>query len=164
MRGNGVDEQNGARVGISTAFEGDDNAIAHTALSAQRGFQILGINIQSRRRNDHILLAPTETQVAFRIQFAKIARAQPTFLTGRLQCSRLPVTTGNVFAADEDFSVLSKTKLASGKDLPNRTFSGAEGMIEADQGSGFCHAVNLGHRIAHASEALLDLVRKRRTA
>jgi len=47
-------------------------------LFAERGFEIFGINVQAGRGDDDAFLAAAKTQVAFGVELAKIAGAEPT--------------------------------------------------------------------------------------
>src|SRR5260370_11757493 len=91
-----------AGLGVATAFDGNDHAIAHAGLRAENSFQVLGKDVETGGSDDHVFLAAAETQIAFGIEFAQIARAQPAFLFGGPNGSLLPIAAGNVFAANED--------------------------------------------------------------
>src|SRR5712691_10191270 len=122
------------------------------------------MDVQASGRDDHIFLAATEAQIAFRIQFAKITCAQPTFLTGRLQCSGLPIACGDVFTSHEDFAIFRQPEFAARKNLADGALRRTKRMIEADQRCRLRHAVTLDNGISHALEKILRLTRQRRAS
>ncbi len=127
-------------------------------MRAESSFQVLGIYVETSGRDDHIFLAAAETQIALGIEFAKIACAQPAFLFGGPNGSLLPITAGNIFAADEDFAVFGELEFAARQDSADRSFRGAKGMIQADQRGCFRHPVTLNNGIAHAFEKVLGFI------
>ncbi len=156
-----IQQQYGASLGIAIAFDWNDDAIAHARLLAQGGFQILGINIQPRWRDNHIFLAPPKTQVAFGIECPQIACVQPAFFAARLEGASLPVACGDVFSAHENFTVFAKHEFPAGKNFADGAFRRAKGMIQADQRSRLRHAIALNHGVTHTLEKILGFTRKR---
>ena len=75
------------------------------------------MNVQTSRRDDHVFLASTKTQIAFGVEFAKIARAQPAFLIGRTKFTLFPIAAGNVFTANQDFAIFGELAFAPRQNL-----------------------------------------------
>src|SRR5439155_3047947 len=70
-------DQRGDRFSVSIALQWNDGAIADLRLAAECAFQVFGIDVQSLRHDDDLLLAPFEMQTTFRIEFAEISGAEP---------------------------------------------------------------------------------------
>ena len=75
------------------------------------------MNVQTSRRDDHVFLASTKTQIAFGVEFAKIARAQPAFLIGVTKRALFPIATGNVFTTNQDFAIFGELAFAPRQNL-----------------------------------------------
>ena len=75
------------------------------------------MNVQTSRRDDHVFLASTKTQIAIGVEFAKIARAQPAFLIGVTKRALFPIATGNVFTTNQDFAIFGELAFAPRQNL-----------------------------------------------
>ena len=71
------EQQHGARLCVTVPFDSYHYAIAHAGLAAHRSFQILGIDVHTRRSDDHIFPAAFEIEAAFRVGFPHISSAKP---------------------------------------------------------------------------------------
>jgi len=56
-------QKNRARSRVAAAFERNHDAIPHTGLFAESGFEVLGINVKSGGRDDHVLFAPRKRRL-----------------------------------------------------------------------------------------------------
>ena len=99
-----LQQENGAGLGVAVLRKRNDHTIAHATLQAQRVFQVIGINIQARRRDDDNFLASAETQIAFRVHFSQVAGMQPAFFARRLENAIFPIARRDVFSAAKKFS------------------------------------------------------------
>ena len=97
-------------------------------------------------------LRPRKWRLPCGVEFADIAGVQPGFVGGGLHCAGLPVARGDIFAADENFAVFGELEFAAGQDFADGALRRAKRMIEADQRSGFGHAVALDDGVADALE------------
>src|SRR5216684_3577639 len=118
------------------------------------------MDIETSRRNDDVFLAATKTQIAFSIEFAQVARAQPASLLSRPDCSLFPIAAGDIVAPDEDFAILGELELTARQNLADRALRRAKRVIQADQGGGLRHAVALNNGVAHALEKILSFIRE----
>ena len=145
------EQQHRARLRVAVAFDADHHAIAHSRLATHRFFEIFGMDVHARGRNDHIFAAAFEIQAALRVGFAHVSGAKPSigFHDG-LRLIVLTVRGGDIFAAHQDFAVLVHTNFHAGENFADGAFRGTERMIEADERSGLGHAVTLNHGISQA--------------
>ena len=136
-----------------------DNRVADRRLLAQGCFQVFGINIQPRGRHDDVFLTAAEAKIAVGIHLAQVARMQPSFvsLAHRTKSALLPITRGNIFAAHQDFAVRPEPEFPPGKNFTDRSFRGVKWIVQADQRSGFRHAIALHHGVADAFEKILGV-------
>src|SRR5713101_6807346 len=155
-------QKNGARFGVAAAFEWNDHAIHYAGLFANGSFEVLGIDVETGRCDDHVFFAPAESQVALGVEFAQVAGAQPALLLRGPESSLFPVAAGNIFTADENFAVFGELKLTAREDFADRSFRRAKRMIQTDQRSRLRHAVALNNGITHALEEVLGFIQKRR--
>src|SRR2546421_5767415 len=118
------------------------------------------MNVETSRRDDHVFLASTKTQIAFGVEFAKIARAQPAFLIGRTKFTLFPIAAGNVFTANQDFAIFGELAFAARQNLAHGPLRRAKRVIQADERSRLRHAVALNNGIAHRLKKILSFVRK----
>src|SRR5581483_615794 len=150
-----VQEQHGAWFGIAAAIETDDYTIADLRLLAELGFEVGGINVQSRGRDDDIFLAALEIEISLGIEFAEIAGAKPALLVpDGMYFTALPVAAGHASAAHENFAVAGQLDLATRKDFSDRFLADGKWVVQADQGGRFGEAVALYDAEAHASPEL----------
>src|SRR5664280_597682 len=77
-------DQHGARFGISALLQSDNHAFAYFVLLSQCRFQVLGIDVHPFARDDDVLFAALEIEIAFGVELAQIAGAKPTFLAQHL--------------------------------------------------------------------------------
>src|SRR5262249_31063090 len=159
-----IRQEDRARLGVAAAFQGNDHAIAHRRLFAERRFQVLGINVEPCGSDDDTFLASTKTQVSFLVDFTQISSWQPALLAGRLEGAGLPVTCGHVFTPNKNLAVVSELAFAARKNLAYRAGRGPKGMIQADQRCGFRHAIALNDGVAHSLEEVFGRWRKGRSA
>src|SRR5882762_6611146 len=61
-------QESGARFSVATSFERNDRAIPDAGLFAKGSFEVLGIDVETGGRDDHVFLAPAEAEVAFGIE------------------------------------------------------------------------------------------------
>ena len=93
-----------ARLRISISRQRDHDAIFDLGLAAQRSLQILGINVHSGGRHDHIFLASFEIQVALGVERADVAGSVPAFLgCHRLQFLPGPISGRNAASRGPEF-------------------------------------------------------------
>src|SRR5208282_1066414 len=143
--------QNGAGLGISAAFEADDDAISNLFLTSQRRFEVLGINVHARGRDDHFFFTSLEEKITLLIERAQVAGAIPAISAcDRLQFASVPVAAGDAAAAHENFAVVRQLDFAPGQDLADGTAAGVERMVQADQRRGFGQSVSLDDGVSQA--------------
>src|ERR1019366_4707636 len=120
-------DEHGARLGISALLQADDHAFAYPGLLAQRNLQVLGIDVHPFARDNDVLFAALEIEIAFGIEFAQVAGAKPTFLAQhRLQFFSLPIPGSDIGAAYQDFAIFIELDLAAFEHFANRALAGAE--------------------------------------
>src|ERR1035438_5067638 len=126
-------DENGARLGVASLLQADDDAVAYCGLLAQRILEVLGINVHPFAGDDDVFLAALEIEIALRVEFAKVAGAKPTSLAQhRLQFFSLPITGSDVGAAHQDFAVLVELDFAALEYFANRAFAGSKGMVQGN--------------------------------
>src|SRR5690242_2830498 len=113
------------------------------------------MNVQTGRRDDHILLASTKTQIAFGVEFAQVSSTQPTFLIGVTKRALFPIAAGNVFTTNQDFAISGELEFAARQNLADGPLRRAKRVIQADERSGLRHAVALNNGIAHSLKEIL---------
>src|ERR1019366_1319024 len=69
----------------------------------------------------------------------------------------VPVAAGDAAAAHQDFAVLRQLNFAPGQNLADGPAAGVEGMVQADQRSGFGQAVALDHGVSQAMPEFFGL-------
>src|SRR5258708_28938526 len=69
-----------AGLGVAAPFDGNDHAIVHAGLRAERSFHVLGLYVETGGRDDPLFLSAPETQIAFGLQVAKNACVLPALL------------------------------------------------------------------------------------
>ena len=111
-------------------------------------------------------LRPRKRRLPSASSLAQIPSVQPAFvsLAHRTKSALLPIARGNIFAADQNFAVRPEPEFAAGKNFADRSFCCAKGSIQADERSGFRHAVALHHGVADAFEEILGFRGKRGAA
>src|SRR4029077_12809131 len=126
-------QKNGAGLGVAASYKRNNRAIFYARLLAKGRFEVFRIHVEAGGRNDDVFLAATKTQIAFSIEFAEVASAQPALLIRSPNGSLFPVAAGNIFATNEDFAVFSELEFAARKDFAHGTLRRAKRVIQADQ-------------------------------
>src|SRR5262249_16784573 len=109
------------------------------------------------RCDDHLLLAAPDEKLSVRTNFANIAGMKPTVF--KSPCGLdfgVEVAGGDVFAADEDFTVRGGLHFYATDGLANRTAPGTEGMIQGDDWRRLGKPVPLDHSKAQLSPERLE--------
>src|SRR5690348_16147613 len=75
-------DQHSAWLSVPTARHTNNGTVLHLRLAAQRGLEVFGVDVHSRRGDDHMFFAAFEIEIAFRVYFAKVTSAVPAFLAG----------------------------------------------------------------------------------
>ena len=150
--------QHGAGLGISAALQAYDHAIPNLFLSSQCRFEVLGINIHARGRDDYFFLAALEKEIALLVERAQVAGAIPAFFrSDGLQFVAVPIAAGNAAAPNENFAIFGQLDFASRQNLADGAAAGVERMVQTDQRSGFGQAVALDHGVSQAMPEFLGL-------
>ncbi len=144
--------------GPAGGIHGDHGAGGDVGLFLDGGFNVLGINVDTRRGDDHLALAPKKAQLAGLLAFREVAGGEPAVLA-RTQFAVFPGGAGDDRAAHENFAVGSELDLAPGERLADGTFCDVKGMIERDDRGGLGHAVTLDE---HESERVPELLQRAR--
>ena len=101
-----LQDQGRARFRISVHLKRHHDNIFNLGLSLQRAFQVLGVYVHSRGRDDHILFASFEKQIAVGIELSNIAGVVPALVrSNRPKLIRTPVAGRDSAAAHQNFAV-----------------------------------------------------------
>src|SRR4030095_9315640 len=131
-------------------------------------------DVQSFRRDDHLLLAALDEDAPLRVALSDVPGVKPPF--GVEDDVRLGfgiwdlgfgifvIAAGDVFSAHENLAVVSDTDFNAFDWGADRSFARSEGMVQRDDGSGFRQSVALDYREPHSSPELFELRRQRRSA
>ena len=153
------------RLGIATLLQTHHHAIAHLRLLPQHGFQIVGIDVHPLARDDDVLLAALEVEVAIVIERAQVSGTKPAvFAEYRLQLFVLPIPSSHIGAAHQDLAVLVELHLAPFQHLADRALAGMEGMVQRNQRRGFRQPIALDDDETQPPPELLRLGIERRPA
>ena len=145
-------KQNGTRFGIAALFDRNHDAVANPRLLVQLGFEVFGVNVQSRWRDDDVFLSSAEAEVALGVEFTEIAGAQPALLIQGMDSSLFPIASGNIFTADKNLAVFGKLEFTARENLADGALRRAKRMIQTDQRRGLGHAIALNDGIAKSFE------------
>ena len=110
-------QQDSARLGVSSHGEWDDNAIFHCGLGFQRVLQVFGIDVHPGGSDDDVFLSALEKQIAFGIEFADVAGVVPALVAvarDRMQLAGGPVSGSHAGAANQDFAIGRELHFAAG--------------------------------------------------
>ena len=103
--------QNGAGFGTGGSFHGDYGAGGDFRLLLNGCFNVFGVEVDARSRDDDFTFAAEEAQLARLLALGDVAGGEP-LLFAREQRSAMPGSAGNDRAADHDFAVWSELDLA----------------------------------------------------
>src|SRR5580698_2403869 len=159
--------QNCTRLSIPALLQADDDAVPHFFLLAQRCFEILGVNVHSRRCDVHFFLAALKKKIPLLIDRAQIAGAIPAFIFQTrhwLQFASIPIAAGNATSPHQNFAIIRQLDFASRKNFANRAAASVEGMVQADQRSGLGQSVSLNNSVAEPMPEFFGLAIKRGAA
>ena len=160
-----VQKEHRAGFGVAVAFDAQDHAVVYAWLLTQNALQIFRIDIHPGRCDDDVFLAAFEIKLAGFVHLREIAGMEPAVaFHHRLKLFVAPIAGGNIFAANQNFALRADFHFQAGKQFADGSFSEAKGMIQADEGGGFGHAVTLDHRVAETIPKGFDSARQRRTS
>src|ERR1044072_523246 len=90
----------------------DCRGFSDTGYRVERSFNIVRKNIQSFRRDDHLLLAAANEQPALRVFLTDVTGVQPPLRVGGTSACRVVVVARRyVLAADEDLAIVGDLDL-----------------------------------------------------
>src|SRR6266566_1294543 len=145
-------KQNGTRFSIAALFDRNHDAVANPRLLVQLGFEVFGVDVQSRWRDDDVFLSSAEAEIAFGVEFTEIAGAQPALLIQGMDSSLFPIARGNIFTADKNLAVFGKLEFTARENLADGALHRAKRMIQTDQRRGLGQAIALNDGIAKSFE------------
>src|SRR5881628_213914 len=88
----------------------DNDAVANFRKGVEHSLDVFGVNVQTFRCDDDILLASTIIQPAFRVDFAEVARVKP-----------VAVCCCDTLSPDEDLSIRSNLQFLTFDHLAQRS-------------------------------------------
>src|SRR5215207_2359816 len=139
-----IHDEHRERLGAARAFDADDGAQADFGLAVERGLDVLGVDVQARGRDDDLLLAPAEVDVARRVHLAEVARAQPAAVAERLaDAVSAPVAGRDVRAAHENLARLVEPHLLPAQRLADGAAPALERVVDGDERRRLRHPVPL---------------------
>src|SRR5664280_3070973 len=151
-------DQYSVGLGVSALLQSDNQAFAYFVLLSQCRFQVLGIDVHPFARDDDVLFAALEIEIAFGVQLAEVAGAKPTFLAQHwLQFFSLPITGSDIGAANQDFAIFIELDLAAFEHFADRAFAGAKRMVQGNQRCRLRQAVALNDHEAQAPPEFFGL-------
>src|ERR1700722_1910336 len=150
---------------VSSAVDADDHAIFYLGLSAQRGFQVLGVNVEASRSDDDFFLAALEIEIAGCVEGADVSGAIPALIAGKIVAAgTVPVAGGDAATAHQNLAVRGQLELPAGQHFPDRALAQPEGVIHADQRRRLRQAISLDSGVAESSPEFFGFRVERRTA
>src|SRR5262249_30096090 len=126
----------------------------------------LGIDVLARGRDDDVLDAPREVQVAVAVEVAYVARVQPALANGPFRRALISkIADGNVRSAHGDFADaavvgLENSNLDSWERPANRAHLGPLERIGGGDGGGFGQTVAFVQLESHRREFFVDFRRQ----
>ena len=113
---------------VSVLTDTDNRAFANFRKLIQHVLDIFRMNVEPFRCDDHVLLAATIVQTAFRIHRAKIARVKPATI----------VAGSDTFAADENLAIGRNHHFEPRQGPAKRSSFRVERMIDRDNRACLC--------------------------
>src|ERR1019366_1201934 len=102
------------------------------------------VDVHPFARHNDVLLAAFEIQVAVPVERAQVSGAEPAVLCEyRLQLLILPVPSGDIGAAHQDFAILVELHFAAFQHLADGALAGMERGVQRNQRRGFRQSVAL---------------------
>jgi hypothetical protein len=124
---------------------------------------VFRMDIEARRRDDHLALASDEAEFSLIVLLGQVAGGEPVRFVA-VQCALLPGGAGDHIATDENLAFVGDADIASGKNFANGSLARLEGMVERDERGRLRHAVALNQREAERVPEILELGGQRSAA
>src|SRR5215470_7409707 len=109
----------------------DHGAFTNLREGVQYCFDIVGINIQTVRCHDDVLLAATEVEPPFGIDLAKVAGMKP-----------VAIGSGDVLASHKNLPIGRDLYILTFENFSDRTCARTEGMIDCNNHARFRQAIS----------------------
>src|SRR5207245_10401409 len=124
----------------------DDRASPNFLELMEDSFDVLGVDVQSFRRDDHVLLAAAIVEAAFGIDLTEVACVKPTAIR---RC--------HTFAADQNLAVRRDHHVLAFDHFAERSPPRIEGMIHGHDRAGFSQAVALDYQETEAGPEVFQV-------
>ena len=128
----------------------------YTRRGMQHPFHIFGINVQAIGRDDYLLLAAQNFQVAIGGEFADVAGMQPALGIPRRGIGLAKVPWGHVVTPQQHLAIGRDANLHASNGFSHTAFAGMERMVQCRYRSGLGQAIALDHNEAKLSPEFLQ--------